>query len=414
MNQVQALNLMKKGHNVFLTGAAGSGKTHTLQLFIQYLKSQYIETAITASTGIAATHLEGVTIHSWAGIGIKDQLTEVDRLSLMKKPYLTSRFRDTEVLIIDEVSMLDGKRLDLVNEVCQMFKQSLQPFGGMQVVLCGDLFQLPPITKKGERPDFVFRSDIWKQMDLTVCYLQEQHRQEDADFLDILNSLRTSRIDQKHVDLLSNRKMEAEHQEEIMTKLFTHNADVDSVNERQLEELSGKEKNYYLTAEGDEKLLEKAIKGCLAPEELKIKEGAVVMFVKNNYGKGYVNGTMGTVIGFSSDKYPLVKTLSGPIIEATPEAWTIKENGETLSSIEQIPLRLAWAITVHKSQGMTLDSARVDLSRCFEPGMGYVALSRLKSLEGLYLTGLNKMALQVNAEVLEYDSVLQEASMRNE
>ncbi len=414
MNQVQALNLLKKGHNVFLTGAAGSGKTHTLQLFINYLKSEFIETAITASTGIAATHLEGVTIHSWAGIGIKDQLTEVDRLSLMKKTYLASRFRDTEVLIIDEVSMLDGKRLDLINEVCQMFKQSLQPFGGMQVVLCGDLFQLPPITKKGEKPDFVFRSDIWKQMDLTVCYLQEQYRQEDTEFLDILNQLRASRIEQEHIDLLSSRKLELEHDGHIMTKLFTHNIDVDSVNEQQLNQLEGKEKKYYLTAEGEEKLLEKAIKGCLAPEELKVKQGAIVMFVKNNYGKGYVNGTMGTIIGFSADKYPLVKTLAGPIIEATPESWTIKENGETLSSIEQIPLRLAWAITVHKSQGMTLDAAQIDLSRCFEPGMGYVALSRLKSLEGLYLTGLNQMALQVNAEVLEYDTVLQEASMRNE
>lgn len=414
MTQKQALKLLKNGHNVFLTGAAGSGKTHVLQQYINYLRQNDREVAITASTGIAATHLEGVTIHSWSGIGIKDQLTEVDRLSLMKKPYLKYRFIDVEVLIIDEVSMLDGKRLDLINEVCQMFRQSIQPFGGMQVVLCGDLFQLPPITKKGERPDFVFRSDSWKQMDLTVCYLQEQYRQDDKEFLSLLNQLRSNTLSQKIVDQLHARKMLPEHADHLMTRLFTHNANVDQVNLDQLDQLEAKGKTYHLTAEGEDKVVEKAIKGCLAPEDLELKEGAVVMFVKNNFTKGYVNGTMGTVVGFSEDGYPLVKTRSGKKIEATPEAWTIKEGGEVLSHLEQVPLRLAWAITIHKSQGMTLDAAQMDLSRCFEPGMGYVALSRLKTLEGLYLTGLNEMALQVNTEILEYDSVLQEASLRNE
>lgn len=406
MTQEEALLIMQEGSNVFLTGPAGSGKTFVLNQFIEFLQENQVDVAITASTGVAATHLNGVTIHSWAGIGIKDELSELDRLSLMKKPYLRERFLDVDILIIDEVSMLDGKRLDVINEVCQLFKQSIRPFGGMQVILCGDLFQLPPISKRDGSPDFVYKADVWKKMELEVCYLEHQFRQDDAMFLTLLNEIRSNQMSEASKQLLESRKVSGFEYDTIPTKLYTHNIDVDRINQEKLDSLSEKPKTFYMSMEGEEAVINKAVKGCLAPEELELKIGALVMFVKNNYGKGYVNGTLGTVDSFSEDGYPIVETFSGAYIEATPESWTIKEDGEVKSDIVQVPLRLAWAITVHKSQGMTLDTAEVDLSKCFEPGMGYVALSRLKSLSGLYLRGINEMAFQVNQEILLFDQEL--------
>lgn len=414
MTQQRALELLQQGYNVFLTGPAGSGKTYVVQEFISWLKEEGKEIAITASTGIAATHIEGMTIHSWAGIGIKDSLTDADRLYLQKKPHLAERIIDTDVLIIDEVSMLDGKRLDLVNEVCQLFKRSVQPFGGMQVVLVGDLFQLPPITPKGQKPNFIFSSSVWQSCELATCYLSEQYRQNDGPLLSLLNQIRSGSVPESTRQDLFNRIGVVDDFAEFATKLYTHNANVDQMNQKHLDALETTKRTYYLQADGEEAVIQKAIKGCLAPEELVLKEGAVVMFVKNNFRKGYVNGTTGIVVDFSEFGYPIVQLKNGDEIEATPESWTIKEGEETISQIEQIPLRLAWAMTIHKSQGMTLPSAQIDLSRCFEPGMGYVALSRLQSLDGLYLTGINDKALQVSPDILAYDASLREASLRLE
>ena len=168
MTQSEALDILKLGHNVFLTGAAGSGKTYVLNEFIAHLRQHKIGVGVTASTGIAATHLSGTTIHSWAGIGIKDLLEPTDIEKLLEKSRLKSRFAKTKVLIIDEISMLHGARLDMVDQVCRAFKDEIKPFGGLQVVLCGDLFQLPPVTKDRKPPDFVHKSAAWRNMKLQV------------------------------------------------------------------------------------------------------------------------------------------------------------------------------------------------------------------------------------------------------
>ena len=151
MRQSEALQILKMGHNAFVTGAAGSGKTHLLNEYIRYLREQNVNIGITASTGIAATHMGGVTIHAWSGLGIKDTLSSHDIAKMEEKSYLWKRFENTNVLIVDEISMLHHFRLDLVNKIAQSFKKNIQPFGGMQVILCGDFFQLPPITRAGEK-----------------------------------------------------------------------------------------------------------------------------------------------------------------------------------------------------------------------------------------------------------------------
>ncbi len=417
MTQKEALDILKLGHNVFLTGSAGSGKTYLLNDYISYLKKNDVSVAVTASTGIAATHLGGQTIHSWSGLGIKDSLSDMELEALEEKRYLWSRFQETKVLIIDEVSMLHHYRLDMIERICRFFKRNEYPFGGLQVILCGDFFQLPPIERGSQNSEtnFAYKSAAWKNMNLKICYLEEQFRQKDDALLQILNGIRSRRVLPEILAHLRSRSMkepEGNLKNIRPTKLFTHNIDVDSINEAELEKLEGDYHSFDMNDRGRPHIVEVLKKTCLAPQVLKLKIGAQVMFVKNNFENGYVNGTLGRVIAFDNQGLPIVETVNGKRITAEAVDWQIAEEGKVLAEISQIPLRLAWAITVHKSQGMSLDSIEVDLSKSFEKGMGYVALSRVRTLNGLKLLGLNDMALVVHPEVSKFDEILTSESQK--
>lgn len=350
---------------------------------------------------------------------------------MQEKQYLWKRMEKVRVLIIDEVSMLHHFRLDLVDSILKAFKRNDAPFGGIQVILCGDFFQLPPVSRYGEpTPRFIYHSDAWKNGGLTICYLEEQFRHSDDISIRVLNDIRGSRVDEGtmgHVRkrFRSNGGTSNDDGEEVImlgengplagvkpTRLYTHNVDVDSVNEAELRSLPGDVEVYDMETTGKQNLVETLKKGCLAAESLKLKVGAKVMFVKNNFDAGYANGTLGVVReveGFSGG--PVVETLSGKRIDVPRESWTIEEDGKVKAELRQYPLRLAWAITVHKSQGMSLDAVEVDLSKSFEKGMGYVALSRVRSWNGLTILGFNDKALLVDAEVLSYDRQLRDRSL---
>ncbi|WP_348654736.1 AAA family ATPase [uncultured Psychrobacter sp.] len=457
MRQSSALNILKTGKNVFLTGSAGSGKTYTLNQYIHYLRARRVPVAVTASTGIAATHMNGTTIHSWSGIGIKDELTERDLSNLARKQFLADRLKDTAVLIIDEISMLHTKQLNLVNQVLKHVRKNDNPFGGIQVVVAGDFFQLPPIGSKGEsnRDKFAFMSEAWLDAGFRICYLSEQHRQKSAaadgglDLDDILNQIRRQEVTFEAIEAL-----EATYDQDVdikRTRLYTHNLNVNKINDKELAALEGETRRFEASSVGESKLVDTLKKTVRTQDELILKVGAKVMFIKNNNELGVSNGTMGELIGFAAvkvddskakdkaksdakadmaeddtiaiddedssktadkdkkgkantkdkssaaPKMPVVRLNSGREVIAEPEEWIIEdETGDVLASYEQVPLCLAWAITIHKSQGMTLDAAEIDLSRTFELGQGYVALSRLKSLEGLKLLGMNTMSLQLD------------------
>ncbi|WP_201560329.1 AAA family ATPase [Psychrobacter sp. NC44] len=452
MRQSSALDILKTGQNVFLTGSAGSGKTYTLNQYIDYLRARRVPVAVTASTGIAATHMNGTTIHSWSGIGIKDELSDRDLTTLSRKQFLADRLKDTAVLVIDEISMLHAKQLNLVSQVLKHIRKNDKAFGGIQVVVAGDFFQLPPIGSKGEtnREKFAFMSEAWLDAKFHICYLSEQHRQVSEaangglDLDDILNQIR-----RQEVTFESIAALEATFDQNVdikRTRLYTHNLNVNSINDKELAALEGEMMRFTATSTGDSKLVETLKKTVRTQDDLVLKVGAKVMFIKNNTELGVSNGTMGELIGFaavkinddskdSSDdliedddgntenetnktvkgkgkkaikekpkakkpttqKMPVVRLNSGREVVAEPEEWIIEdETGDVLASYEQVPLCLAWAITIHKSQGMTLDAAEIDLSRTFELGQGYVALSRLKSLAGLQLLGMNDMSLQLD------------------
>ncbi|SRR6266568_3159349 len=415
MTQKDALYILKMGHNVFLTGSAGSGKTFLLNEYIHFLKEKSVEIGITASTGIAATHMNGRTIHSWSGMGIKEEMTDTEIMKILYKPYLRATILPAKVLIIDEVSMLHAYHLDLVNRICKAFRNNPLPFGGLQVILCGDFFQLPPVSKNGVPSHFIFDSDAWEEMDIKICYLHEQFRQEDVNFLQLLNEIRNNNVSETTKYHLQKRLNMPIAIDIPPTRLYTHNLDVDAINSFELQKIKEEPKMFHMTSSGNITLVEVLKKSCLAPEELFVKKGAVVMFVKNNFGKGYVNGTLGKIIGFDKESnYPIVETTRKEKIIAEPESWTIEENDNIIAEISQVPLRLAWAITVHKSQGMSLDAAVIDLSKSFEPGMGYVALSRVRTLEGIQLLGINDTAYQVNEKILEFDKQLWKMSLTEE
>ena len=450
MRQSSALDILKTGQNVFLTGSAGSGKTYTLNQYIDYLRARRVPVAVTASTGIAATHMNGTTIHSWSGIGIKDELSDRDLANLSRKQFLADRLKDTAVLIIDEISMLHAKQLNLVSQVLKYVRKNDKAFGGIQVVVAGDFFQLPPIGSKGEtnREKFAFMSEAWLDAKFHICYLSEQHRQlsEAAngglDLDDILNQIRRQEVSFEAIAAL-----EATFDQNVdikRTRLYTHNLNVNKINDKELAALDGDMMRFEATATGDSKLVETLKKTVRTQDDLVLKVGAKVMFIKNNSELGVSNGTMGELIGFAAvkiddskdtsddliedtaqdaiakntknkakkdkeskekpkdekpttQKMPVVRLNSGREVIAEPEEWIIEdETGDVLASYLQVPLCLAWAITIHKSQGMTLEAAEIDLSRTFELGQGYVALSRLKSLAGLQLLGMNDMSLQLD------------------
>jgi ATP-dependent DNA helicase PIF1 len=421
MTQKEALEILKMGHNAFITGAAGSGKTYVLNEYIKYLKDNEVEVGVTASTGIAASHMGGMTIHSWTGLGIKDNLSRYDLEDLEEKPYLRKRLEKTKVLIIDEISMLHHSRLDLVELILRQLRRNREPFGGLQVIFCGDFFQLPPIVRSGEhlvdenlfyetpKSNFAYHSPAWQNLDLKICYLEEQHRQLDQTYLEILNAIRSGTVSAEIRERLESRYNQSPAIAIEPTKLYSHNVNVDIENERELAKIPGQMFEYDMIGRGRAPLVETLKKSCLSPAVLRLKKGARVMFVKNNFELGFVNGTLGVVAHCDSNGVT-VRTVTGKLIDVPMASWVIEEDDKIKAEITQYPLRLAWAITVHKSQGMSLDAAEVDLSRSFEPGMGYVALSRIRSLSGLSLLGLNEMALKVNGEVLEYDQHFAEIS----
>ena len=400
MTQEEALDILKLGHSVYLTGEAGTGKTYVLNKYITWLQEHDMEHAVTASTGIAATHLQGVTIHSWSGIGVREEITEYDLERMEEKRPVWNRLNGAHVLLIDEISMLSGEFFEMLDRVLQHIRRNNSSFGGMQVVCSGDFFQLPPVAQ-GDYA-YAFESDAWKNMNPVVCYLTQQYRHEGNEFLELLSAIRNRTVTEHMYSLLSNRSSQQPTHVKSILRLYTHNRDVDAMNEAHLAKLKEKEKIFTMQSAGKQYHVESLLRGCLAPETLVLKKGAEVMFVKNDHGGKYANGTQGTVVDFETTG-PVVHTKEGRTIRAERVSWKREEDSKIVAEITQVPLRLAWAITVHKSQGMTLDEAEIDLSRCFVPGQGYVALSRVKQLSGLYLQGFNDMALAVDDRIVAVD-----------
>ncbi|TCD54994.1 ATP-dependent endonuclease [Alloscardovia theropitheci] len=431
MLQSQALDIMNAGASVYLTGAPGAGKTYVLNQFITQARKNGKSVAVTASTGIAATHINGQTIHSFSGIGISTALTD----AVMKR-ILTRRKKslvNADVLVIDEVSMIHAWFFDLVDEVCRRARKNNEPFGGLQVVISGDFFQLPPVSVSSRNSDilgvsletmqmqekyalqgknmegFITESFAWDTLNPIVCYLTEQHRQDDGQLLSVLTSIREGNVSQGDYDTIAQRVTADYDDNDIITHLFPSNKQADTLNDLQLNRLTGPAHTFVATSAGSAQLVDRLKKTMLAPENLVLREGASVMALRNDPDKQYVNGSLGIVKSFTSASkggWPIVEFDNGHIVTMKPADWEITDVETVLAVVSQVPLRCAWGITIHKSQGMTLHRAVMDLQRTFAPGMGYVAMSRVQGLDGLYLQGLNPRAFVVSQDAVLLDTQL--------
>jgi ATP-dependent DNA helicase PIF1 len=419
--QERVVRLVQSGRNVFFTGGAGTGKSETVKAIVRDATATKRATFVTALTGIAATPFKGgMTIHNFSGIGLGvDAKEEVAKkvCSMRNMRVKWEKCRDENgILIVDEVSMMSLKIFELLDHVGKKVLRSEEPFGGIQVVFCGDFFQLPPVCKGDRRgPDgqYCFESELWKDMfplngpgGPQQVVLTEVFRQREPLLIRALGEVRVAEMSHETIKLFSDRAKPLVLPEGIeATKLYSTNRDVDRINADRLAQLPGKSKFYPATDKCPPNLVEKLANMTLYPKQLELKTGAQVILLKNR--EGLANGSRGVVVAFEKNN-PVVKFVNGrsELIEFDTVDKEIQ--GQNVSRT-QLPLKLAWAITIHKAQGMSLDAVEVELSGIFEEGQGYVALSRARTLEGLRVVGFNPNNIRAAKRVKDFMAGLPQA-----
>ena len=406
--QRRALALLANKKSLFLTGPGGVGKTAVLKYFASNCNSNV---AITSTTGTSAILLNGTTLHSFLGIGLGKETVKKLVKKIGDQRWLSNRWRLLECLVIDEISMMHPDLFDKLEEVARIVRNDSRPFGGIQLALSGDFLQLPCVGTM----NFCFQAKSWEKCVPNVICLNEIIRQGDKKFQKCLNSVRVGNITKEVRDILDSRLRATLSNEYGIkpTKLYAKNIDVERENDIELDKLATDSREFYAyemtleipnTLQGSkEYLLRKFQKYCPVADHIELCIGAQVMLVKNlELACGLANGSRGVVIGFSSEDMPIVRFLNGEERTIGIDNWEIENKNQKTLKAYQIPLRVAYAISIHKSQGCSLDYAEIDLSDIFEYGQAYVALSRVKSLKGLSIIGINYECMQADPVAVEY------------
>ncbi len=410
--QQAVIKSLEDGKNILVTGGAGTGKSFILN----FIKKKYsgIGLEVTASTGIASVNIGGSTIYSWAGIGLGNLPAQqiIENLFSARGSKARYRIKKTKILAIDEISMISANLLELLDVVFKAVRSSNLPMGGMQVLFFGDFLQLPPVNKGGEEVSFCFTSPVWKELNLSNIILKQIFRQQDMKFIKILNNLRVGKIDDEDKEVLKSRiKGDEKNNDAIKpTILTTHNHKAESINNEEMGKIKLPKQLYQAIYEGVVDKIEHLKKNCLAQDNLLLKINAQVMMIKNTYQKdGIINGSLGVVRDFSVKKnYPIVEFVNGSLLTISPEEWLIERFDELKqemiieAKMMQIPLVASWAITIHKSQGLTLDKIYCDLSDIFTAGQAYVALSRARNIENVFIKGINFNKIYANKNVIDF------------
>lgn len=410
--QQAVLDAANAGHSFFFTGSAGVGKSMVTNILIKRLRAKYGErqVVVAASTGIAATHIGGTTLHSFGGFGIDFS----DMNVMLKKASKSAgrQWRETRVLLIDEISMVDARFFSALDQVGRKLRNCAgKAFGGIQVIVTGDFMQLPPVKQEeGER---LFECAAWRAtIGSRVFLLNTVHRQKNLEFVHLLQRVRMGELsDEDDVLLQSRLKAPLTDNGILPTVVYTHKANVEVENSRNLEALLTPIHKFEATDSGkDDYAKQKMAETCMAPTTLLLKEGAQVMLLQNLSPPTLVNGSRGVVVGFDEETdLPMVRFENGIVQRISHNVWQNKKGDAVLAQRKQIPLCLAWALTVHKCQGMTLDKVRLDISKCFAEGQAYVALSRCTTLEGISLMGYDRRRIKVDERAVKFYASLGDA-----
>lgn len=420
--QRDAFDAIEAGKSIFLTGPGGTGKSYLLRAIYEYIPGRTGKhVTVTAMTGCAALLLGrwAKTLHAWAGVGLGRDPANALVAQIRKSRKTVTRWKMAEILVIDEVSMLTPDFLEKLDVIARAIRKDERPMGGLQMVFVGDFFQLPPVNKDKENEmPFAFESPLWSKIVQETIQLKTIMRQEDAAFQTILNEARIGSLSNESLAILRSRMNLPWQTMNIRpTLLFSRRAEVDEINRRNLKSLMAERHPYKaetvfsptLTTQGltrdsleVKRAAEKMDKDGAYMEELILAKGAQVMLLTNlDHGAGLVNGSRGVVTGFNDKGVPLVQFRNGTIVPIPPTSWPCDDLDGV--SRKQIPLKLAYAITIHKAQGATLDCALIDIgTNTFEYGQAYVALSRVKNLESLYVWDLDPSAFKAHPKVLAF------------
>ena len=407
--QQYAYNLILDGKNVFITGSSGTGKSAIIKNFVKDIKyKKHIKFAITSTTGTSAIIIGGTTIHSYLGIGLGRDDIDVLYDKICSKKYIKKKWTQLHILIIDEISMLQPYLFEKIERLARMIRENDKPFGGIQLILTGDFLQLPAI----KCDKFCFESETWKECIYETVYLTQIIRQSDTVFQNCLNNIRIGNLDDETLKVLESRlDKKLDNKDGIIpTKLFSLRDNVDFVNNQELGKLAEDDRQFYsynmevnIIKKSKKYLLNNIRKYCNVNQELELCLGAQVMLCKNlDFEKKLVNGSRGIIIGFDRDDLPIVKFINGITQVIDFETWEIEDNDEVVAEIYQVPLKVAFAISIHSCQGSTLDYVEINLGNIFEYGQAYVALSRVKNLEGLSVSNLDPKLIKAHPVAIDF------------
>lgn len=430
-SNVEVLGRMLNKENLFISGPAGSGKTTIINKFMDIIDAEShgnVNVALTASTGIAAQLIGGQTIHSWSGLGFMTDTFDPKNLNKYIFPRLAD-LRSVDVLIIDEISMLPAYFFSNLNSLLKWAKRNKEPFGGIQLILTGDFQQLPPVDKdKQLNNNYAITTSDWKEANFNYCYMDKLHRATDKKLRYVLESISRGKITEKTRALINTRmsyNIDNEENNKIFTTLYTTNSNVDKFNKEKLDSLPGELIKLRAIERGEHKNIEKIYKNNNVVKDLELKKDAIVMLT-TNLSPSLPNGSIGKVTEISKGLVG-VKFKNGQNTYIPRQFYKFEQEKvvfdnklqkeikfkEVVASLQQFPLKCAWAITVHKSQGQLFDSVHTDLSNCFTEGLGYVALSRVRSLDDLVITGFSEDAYKINEKARKITTFVKKKAMND-
>lgn len=403
--------IVDKKQSVFITGPAGAGKTFLIKQLYDELKQKKKNVVLTSTTGINALNLGGITIHKLMGL---QNRTDMGYIGFMKSSFLfrgiTMRMTKVDYIIIDEVSMLRADTLELINEILKQCTKCDKPFGGKIIIFTGDFYQIPPVVKNWEKKkeQWLFRTPAWTNANIKVYNLEHIYRQQDKDFIELLNNIRIGKwnkqIDQQIKTCCNKQPPEG------VTRFFSTNEECENYNQKCLDKIPGKEYQFLADIKGKRNHKfkhdkEAIMRDCIAKIDLRLKVGAKVIALVNDKKMRYMNGSLGEVTSCDQDNYIVSVRFyhSNEIIKIRRHTWCrLGFDGRPKARFKQIPLLPSYALTIHKSQGLTLDSATIDCKNIFACGQLYVALSRVRDSKNLYITNFHKNQILVSKEVVDF------------